>query len=468
MRNIAKLFVLVFIFSLFATACGSAEPEVFDVDFKQSSSGKDLEGANILYRMNAGSTEELVLGYEIDTVFADMAAQRLKDVENELNCTWEIVYDPGLSNNFFAAAMSGTFIADVVSGTSDIWSDIARAGGMIIGLSELGEYIDYLNEEKWGYRNMLEVVAFEDDIYGITPLYWPDVSVYVRSPIVVNEDLISVLGETDPRDYIENKQWTWDVFEDCLGRYYVEEGGNVKHYALTAGVGDFGDMFSLSNGVPYITKDNSGQYVSGLYSPETMKAMQRCIEILYGPNGHTIDTSGNAVDSMLSGTTVLASMKSIEIIGVNGRISREMSNYGILSWPHGPDVDPGYIFGYYSNIHNCIAFSRSSNHPEASAMAIDALYEPFDEYPSMDAVIDLMSKAFFFDERDSEVYYQMYFNSSYNYFHYQLFSYHSSWVSPTISVPEFLESNEGAIEKLIEKYAAPSNRGLEAVYGIAE
>ena len=51
MRNIAKLFVLVFIFSLFATACGSAEPEVFDVDFTGSTGPVDLEGANIVYKV---------------------------------------------------------------------------------------------------------------------------------------------------------------------------------------------------------------------------------------------------------------------------------------------------------------------------------------------------------------------------------------------------------------------------------
>ena len=59
MRNIAKLFVLVFIFSLFATACGSAEPEVFDVDFSVSTGGIDLEGANIVYKVYVPSNYDV-------------------------------------------------------------------------------------------------------------------------------------------------------------------------------------------------------------------------------------------------------------------------------------------------------------------------------------------------------------------------------------------------------------------------
>lgn len=468
MRKIAGFLFLIMLVSVFTSACGTPEKEVFDVDFTGSTGPVDLEGANIVYKVyipSDQSADTICLGYEIDTVFADMAAQRLKDVESNLNCNFEMIYDTGSAGEYFTAAVSGTFVSDVVMGVSDIWADIARTGGMLIGLSELGDYIDYRNEEKWGYSNMLEVVAFEDDVYGVTPLYWPDVSVYVRTPIVVNENLIASLGETDPRDYIENKQWTWDVFEECLGRYYVEESGEVKHYSITSGFGDFGSMFALSNGNSYFVKNSSGKYISGLYTPETMKAMQRCVEILSGPNSHTINSTGNAVDSLISGTTVMGALKSTEIIGVGGRIAREMDNYGILSWPHGPDVEPGYIFGYYSNIQNCIAFSRASNNPEAAAKAIDALYEPFDEYPTMDSVIDFMSKAYFFDERDSQVYYQMYFNSSYNYFHYGMSNILSDWANQSKSVSEYLESNEGSISEFIEEYVAPAKRGLDAIFG---
>ena len=82
MKKIAKVLLLAMIISVFASACGSTEPEVFDMDFTSSSSGVDLEGANIVYKVYlAESQADTFLGYEIDTIFADMAAERLDEVE---------------------------------------------------------------------------------------------------------------------------------------------------------------------------------------------------------------------------------------------------------------------------------------------------------------------------------------------------------------------------------------------------
>ena len=470
MKKIAKVLLLAMIISVFASACGSTEPEVFDMDFTSSPSGVDLEGANIVYKVYlAESQADTFLGYEIDTVFADMAAERLDEVEKNLNCTFELLSGVGDPTEYLTAAVSGTFISDVAMGASGPLVQAARVG-MLVGLSELGDYIDYTNESKWGYRNMLEIMAYEDDIYGLTPLLWPELSVYIRDPIVVNEDLIAAIGETDPREYIENKQWTWDVFEDCLGRYYVEEGGEIKHYSLTADAGMFASMFAFSNGSTFVEKDEKGEYVSGLYTEEAKKAMERGIEIFNGPNSHTIckQSYGVCTDNLLSGKTVLGALRSYEVVGVRGRIAREMSNFGLLSWPHGPDVEPGYVFGYYSNIHSCIAFARSSQQSEAAAVAISALYEPFEEYPNMDSVIDFMTRTYFFDRRDAEVYYGMYINSYYMYFNEGMSGLLGGWLTSNKSVTEYLESNEDYAAENIEKYAAPAMRGLEAIYGKAE
>ena len=96
MKKIAKILLLAMIISVFASACGSTEPEVFDMDFTSSSSGVDLEGANIVYKVYlAESQADTFLGYEIDTVFADMAAERLDEVEKNLNCTFELLSGVG-------------------------------------------------------------------------------------------------------------------------------------------------------------------------------------------------------------------------------------------------------------------------------------------------------------------------------------------------------------------------------------
>ncbi len=467
MKKIAKLLVLFIIISVLSAACSATEKEVFDEDFVKNTEAVDLAGLDIIYKVVVKSNiTESVLGYEVDSQFGDLAAQRVKDVKDKLNCNLIINYDNGYhpSAEFVTTSAAGIFVCDVINGISDMWADSARIGALV-GLSELEDYIDFRNEEKWGYRKMLEVVYYEDDLYGVVPLLWPEVSVSYGSPIVINEDLISTLGVEDPRDLFENGKWTWDTFDECLGKYYLEEGGEVKHYSLTAGTGAFGTMFLLSNGSHYVEKDLSGNYVCGFYSNEARKAMEKGIEIYFGPNAKTINSTENVAQNLITGRTVLGSLGSDEIIGINGRIAKEMENFGIVCWPSGPDVDPGYIVGCHSNIERCIAFSRLSQFPEASAMVINALYEPFDEYPTLESIIDLMAKNYFYDHRDAEIFYKMYFNSDFTYFHYSMYDFMHAWLSPSKSVSEYLESNESTIKEKFEEYVVPSMRGVDAVWG---
>ncbi len=469
MKKIAKLLVVILLFSLIATACAGESEEIFDLEFEKSGGELDLEGRTLVYEFGMDPSVLDVptcLGYEMDTQFGDLALERLRKTQSDLNCTLDIRYTNNYNScrQFVAASTSGMFMCDIISGISDMWADVARIG-MLVGLSELEDFIDFRNEEKWGHTSMLEVIYYEDDLYGIVPMLWPEISVTFGSPIVINENLIATLGETDPRDLLENGQWTWDTFDECLGRYYIEEAGTVKQYALTAGSGTFGVMFVLSNGSHYIEYDNSGEMVCGFYSNEAIKAMQKGIDIFYGPNGHTIDSVSDVTEALLGDRTVLGSLGSSNIIGINGKIAKQMDNFGIVSWPCGPDVEPGYIVGQHANIDNCISFSRMSDSPEACAAVINALYEPFEEYPTLDSLIDLMDKNYFFDRRDAEVFYKMCFNSVYNYFHYApMYDFMHAWLSPTKAVSEYLEQNKGVIDERMNEYARATMNGIKAVW----
>ena len=468
-RIISTVLALVMISTLvLAVSCSSAEEEVFDVDFSRDLSKIDLEGIGIIYNVfipASFSPESVCLGYELDTVFADMASKRLSDVQKDLNCVIEVTYEAGSTANFYAATISGTYVSDAVMGVSDIWTDAARAG-MMIGMSELEEFIDYRNEAKWGYRNMLEVIYYEDDLYGLNPLLWPEVSVAYGTPLVVNEDIIASLGETDPRDYLENGQWTWEKFREVLERYYVKEGSEVKYYALACQAAPFGNMFILSNGSRFAEKNEKGEYIPGFFSANAIKAMEEGLDIFHGTLGETIDKDSASVDAMINGTAVLGAVNSDHIIGLRGRISKEMSNFGILSWPTGPDVEPGYAFAEHANVERCISFPRAAKQPEAAATIINAIYEPFEGYETLDDILELMTRNYFFDARDSKVFYDMYLNSDYNYFHYSgMYGMFHQWLTSNKTPTEYIEANEDFMASRMEEYILPAMRGIEAVWG---
>ena len=141
-----------------------------------------------------------------------------------------------------------------------------------------------------------------------------------------------------------------------------------------------------------------------------------------------------------------------------------MTNFGILSWPVGPDVDPHYLFSHYGNMENCITFSSLSDYPEAAATVINKLYEPFEEYPTFESIKELMTKNYFYDKRDTDIYYGMFFNSIFNYFHYSGTDIMSKWLSPSKSVSEFLESSENKVNEIVENYCVHEKNGIDAIW----
>jgi hypothetical protein len=471
MRKFIKITALIAALSLLLISCASAD-EVFDVEFEQMSEGLDLGGVEIVYEVGLDPSiwdSPTCLGYELDTHLGDLASARLKKVQSDLNCKVKINYTNNFTScrAFVACSASGAFLCDVISGISDMWRGPASSG-MLVGLSELENYIDFRNEEKWGNRNILEVIYYDSDLYGIVPMLWPEVSVSYSGITVVNEDIISAIGASDPRDLLENGEWTWENFRDCLERYYLIEGNDVKHYALTCSTHTLGAMYLLSNGFRMSVKKSNGELSPGLMTNEALAAMDEALAIYNGPLAVTLDTQGSAVDRLIYGTTVLGCVSSDNVIGINGKISKEMTNFGLVSWPTGPNVVPGYAAGFHANIDRCIVFSRASHYPESTAAVISAIYEPFDEYPTFNDIMELMSRSYFFDPRDSKVYYDMYTNSQFAYFFTSagpLYASLGEWVLSRKSPAEYIESIENQLKERMIDSVAHSQNAISAIWG---
>ena len=107
-----------------------------------------------------------------------------------------------------------------------------------------------------------------------------------------------------------------------------------------------------------------------------------------------------------------------------------------------------------------------STHPDVAATIINAMYEPFEGYETLDSIIELMTRNYFFDRRDSEVFYNMYFNSVYNYFHYSgMYGYMHEWFTSNKTPAEYIEGATDMIQQRIDEYVLPTMRGIDAVWG---
>ena len=471
MKTIVKAFLLIFLSVIMFASCTNKDIEIFDENFSYQADKTDLEGVTIKYYRASGGlafniTGEEILGFEVGTTLGDLAVKRVKDVQNDLNCKLEIThFSDSSATTFRMSNASGTYFCDIFcSGSNDLRSDMKI--GALVDMSEIEEYIDYRNEEKWGVRKVLEPLYWEDDLYGLIPMLWPTSSVSYRGPLIINENLIASMDVEDPRDLYENGQWTWATFRDCLEKYYLQEGSDVIHYSLAAIPSDLGSYYLLSNGYRIARKGSDGNYQSGLRDQSSLVAMDEALDILKGSLSYTIDKRSEnlaPVEDLINDKAVMGLMHYAEYVAE--RIVRQMTNFGAISWPTGPNVEPGYLTTFISTLERTVVISRFSPNIEATAMALNALYEPFEEYPDSEAVKDFLNRTFFFDRRDADIYYDMFTNAEYSYFSTAAYNSLGEWTGTGQTPTEYIDSHLQKLEEYISEEIAPSKRGVEHVWG---
>ena len=469
MKKIAKLLFIAMLISVFSSACGSTEPEVFDMDYSGGTGATvDLEGRDIFYNLCYDSSR--VLGFEDNTEFADLARARIDEVEKNMNCNIELVYgSPGFAE-LISTSYAGTFMCDILCGETNHSIDAARAG-LLVGMSTLDGIIDVNDSEKWGNKNQLLGMCWEDDLYGLLPAAWPELTMLVFGyPLAANVNIISRLGLTDPRDYVENKAWTWAQFEECLEDWTIMEGGEVKTYGLSAYINTFQQMFIRTNGASLIEKTADGSYKYGFGSPAAVKAMEKAREIWTGDLSYTIKDAGYgpASEMLVNGEATMCLTGGSFIYGSDGIISKNVENFTVLPWPYGPDAEPGHTFSNFSGTGYCITIPVMVRDPESTAVVLDAVYEPLTGLDSFEAIKEHMSRYYFFDPRDTEVYFDMNLAMHFNFGYCGMVGQYTDFITYSGSVTSYIESKEASAESIFEEYVMPALRGAEAVWGSYE
>jgi len=461
-KKLICFILLAFVFNLIICACGASESEeIFDEDLIGSDSGYDLEGYTIKYICGL---EDTYLGYEEDTFFYDTAKQRVADVEKELNCKIEAQNSKsGDSSAMITATASGVYYGDAFSWEGDMLED-AAAAGLLVGLSSVSDYLDIKDTEKWGNKYQLESICYKDDVYGFIPYYWPERSYSEMGYfLAVNEDVVSKLGETDPREYVENRTWTWSQFRECLERFTVTEGSETTIHAMPTDDGYYALMYIGSNGSRLVSVSPNGKITNGYTDEKTMKAMQEAVDVKteYAYAFSKTSIRETIVEELASGKLAMAPVDCNFLLT---KVAYQVDNFGIVKWPVGPDVDPDYVFSTYANIRPT-SISVLTPDAGATALILDKLYEPFEGYKTQDEIKNYMKNLVFHDDRDCDTFFGMIENTQYNYFHFGVYGLISGYVNGGASIAQSVESMEDRLEDIFEENIAPCIEGIISVYG---
>lgn len=468
-RIIAALLWLL-ISVVLVQACASDEtPESFDRSFDTGETTKNLGGYEFSYALDRFNNRlsDGTLGYAIGSPLEDEAKQRIAEVQSEYNCTISTLIDSRADTEFIKYCVSGSYWAEAVMRPGAILRDIAIIGAMT-GLSSSDSIIDYTDLEKWGNYRSMEELYYKDDLIGVVPCLWPQIGdAYNEGMFLVNENIVSRIGVTDPREYVENNTWTWAKLEEVVPTYYAEEGGQVLHYALQGPSMDAAYMFLYSNGDRLGNRNQFGEYEIGQYSATAMVAMNEANKIFYGDFAYACKLDlPDYVNGFIDGNSVLFVCNGTDLLSPTGTISMNMENYGMISAPVGPDADPGLRFCVYSHIYSSIGMTVFTKDVDSASTVIDALYAPICGIASNRDRMDYLRKNYFFDDRDATFYLDMAQNAICYYFHYyevndNIWKYIQGSKTPY----EFIEKNKDVLTRAFNEYVVPSIEGMNAVWG---
>ncbi len=456
------LTVLITVLFVFCS-CASEQLEIIP-EYNPNSDGADLDGLTINWGFSISlysEDVENIFGYKPGTVFADMALERQKQVEEDLSCTIKIDNDSSsyvIGGRLSASLASGSRLYDLVTLDSSVASSYVRGRGYLVPLSSL---LDVSNIDKWGTPSMLQMMLWEDDLYGVVPYAWPEL-LYSSSGhlFTVNESLVSQLGQTDPREFVENGTWTWDKFEEILGAYTYQDAGRTI-YGMHCHKAYFAMNMFLSNGVTF-TEYVDGEVVFGAYTDAGRAALERARSIYTETCKDYIYPDESTADYFLSGDVVLQANWSNGIIN---NILYEMDNVGILPFPQGPNATPGVYPSYYEQMSYSTSIPVNTVDVGAAAKVLDAMFEPFEGFETKEDIAEYLTEQVFFDPRDTEVFLSSIANTEYGFFWEGGRGGIESCVSGSTSVTANLESYEDKYAELVEDYLTAHYNGRVSVYG---
>lgn len=408
------------------------------------------------------------MGYVQDSEFADLVRARIREVENRYNVRITTEQKNDLNNMVVSGSVAGSLDIDAVQMNSGELASLVR-GGYLADLTLYSDYIDYTDSAKWGNIEMLKPLFWNNGLFGVTPAGWPMLKYgSIDGAVVVNEDIIQYLRETDPRELVEKDEWTWSKFEELMPVYsHVNDNGD-NVWALYTSLHWLFRTMHTTNGEPFVVRDAGGEYQLGLHMPTTFEAMQTAWNWAFGDYSSFVSIRSSGWIDMIStfehGLATVIIMDGSDICGTSNSIAYRMDNFGVVPFPHGPKGSVKDTGASITGTKFSTAITALSEDPVMSAVVLNDIYEPLPGYETDEKVMDYMRRFYFYDDRDVHNFMSMYENILYNYRNEGLTDVYISLTGGK-SMSEWLEQFADKDEENRVKYLVNIESSIDSIFG---
>ncbi|MBQ7015006.1 MAG: hypothetical protein IJN12_02685 [Clostridia bacterium] len=406
-KKITAILILVCI--TFTTACSSG-PQL--MDFLNSGTSSSSLGGITLYLSadlgpkDASDTTDRTpyLGYIMNTTLADAAIERVAQVETDLDVNIErSLENRDLSNLTYLLASGGGDMDAIIGLGFDVGA-MSQMYKIFTPMSQVSQYIDIYDSEKWGAPERLEMFAWNGEIYGVIPNYWPELQFSSSDFVIIpNITYIESIGMDDPRDYFENGVWTLGKLEELIPLYSTPSANQDEVvYGFSANDRHLYEMLMLYYGADWAQKDSNGNWTAGALSTEGRMAAEKLHDYKTGELKDNIffEKVGAQVYYWGQQQIVMSLLHTVCLVETNGLIPIVGYEYGVLPFP---SQDGKSIFGQFERNAESILITAFSKYPEETAQVLSAIYEPLAGYEDEEALKEQYNTTLFWDERDTEV-----------------------------------------------------------------
>ncbi len=401
MKKVLSLILLAALtISVFTSCAGETALELLPF-MSANEDTIDLKGDTVVF-VQEHELDESLYEHQFGTQMYDSILERIGEIGDRYNCEIEISY-AGTDDDYITKVQNsiatGDILGDVLYCHGVNKMSLFASAGYLYPLTEVKDFIDYENSEKFGTAGLLESAMWKGVPYAVQPVQWIGFSNSFCYVIAYNPTLFTQYGLTDLHEFYENETWTWKNYEELYNQF--DSAGRDDIYLMAANKGRHSFLSLYSNGVKFCSYDDSGVAKCDINTPASLTAIDWSNN-LFANNAEKI------LISDIWDTTAFAEEKTLMTFAssdsaTNGGLQFESKvPFSIMPFPCGPDG----IYGRWANwIEGMRGFAipANSNIPEIAARMINELCEPFEEITGSGDLTDYYNEFVFFDPLDSEI-----------------------------------------------------------------
>ena len=459
MHYIKRMLVILFL-AVFLVACSSG-PEEIVPDYVTEAENVTFGGATFTFMTGPD------IIYDPDSLFGDIARQRVSEVSEKydvnivFNENSDIVYD------LMLYVSSGIKPVDVMFSDPVVLRTQIRAN-LLYPVDTFSTGIDYKDTNKWGGREHLIGYAWNDHLYGLTAMYWPE-SVWrnIGYFFYVNENIISRLNTPDPREYVENGEWTRDRYEQVLEEYTHQDNNGETVYALTAMPGHYFSMAIKASGIDYVVKQSNGKYTNAYLEPGALDKLTWAYDSYWNNYEKTITHDTDTFTTIAQFVSGKAVMLLMEMYWGMRDVQYEVEDFGLLPFPLSDDLAGSKWIGQFEDLKKSMSFIANIEETDALSTVVNAIFEPLPGYETEEERYEYYDRYVFHDPRDTRLVFECVKNCRY------IPYYDSGYLIPDAmrdaegnrTISQILESNAKVMDNLYEKVYIPMYESCDSLWG---